>query len=243
MALKPLRFETKVDIVALTALLFSIGHIAFDIFMSSQPADIRLFAPRKIVIVFDRYGIRCNVRFSSVMTYVNNSRRGRNGLVTLESMRYSIGKDDYTQHWQMFIRSDSKKADNQEMARRRHCVKNDKDQNLYELTISDTGLASPFVVEANNGVSHETYFAPNQRNCEGNKCKFHNFIEDSEFKELIALENGQKPKSIIFTFVAKIVGYDDETASCKVTFDSEILGRLETRGWAPARCWAVEVGD
>ena len=225
-----LQVERKIDVVACLALGFSIVHIAFNIIMSFRGPHVELFPPSQIVIEHEKAANdRSYVRFAAIMAYANNTQSGYGAVIKRERLEYIIDGRSFTQQWQKFIRSDSKRIQGEE-----------------KLEIIDVDIASPFVVSSKNAISHETYFSPGTENCKSQDehCdKYRNFLEADEFMDLIALENNETENIIRFNLVAEILNEEDEVASCNVIIDENLLYWLNKKGWVAPRCWPIENED
>ena len=233
--------------MGLIALLISMGHAVIGLIIFLQWPDVKLFSPATVLINYEKFGDGiCYVRFAAVMAYLNPSRGGHNVLIKEERLEYTIDgvKDPYIQKWQKFIRSDSKETYEISNTINQDCGNGSNESRV--LDIVDVDIASPFILSAMDAAGHETYFSPSHKNCPNNSesCeKLHHFVTADKFEELTKVSEGEDYKSITFKFIAEIVGYEDEVAFCNLTVDKGVIGWLEIRGWASARCWAMENSD
>lgn len=209
-----LEVERKTDLLALTALILALAGILFQLVGYFRGAEVKLFRPEQVLIVFDAYSDGQEyVRINARMAYVNTGQPGFNATVRRESVRFGLGGVTYEQIWQDFQGFDS------------------KGKQIVPRLGSD---AKPEPVMAGSALSHETYFAPHPVRCDpSTPCEtYRNFLDWNRFVTLVARE-----KRLEFEFVGEIYGESQaKVARCSVDLDDNLIIHLTLHRWAAPVC-------
>ena len=217
-----IQIERKTDILALSAFLLSAGGIATQaglfLYVFWRGPVVEMFPPERILIrAHDLNRLEDTwVRIGSRMAYTNSGSVGYNTVLRKEIIKLEIDGKIYRQSWQSFETFDY------------------VDDTLVSVKSEP---ANPIPVVAGSALAHDTYFFPFREFCRQNdqSCdEWRNYLKFFDF-----IEEARKIDKIRFTLTAKMYGENDETTSCTILIDENVISQLEKRGWHAPSCLPV----
>jgi hypothetical protein len=206
----------KIDLVAIVALLLSIGAIFIPVLNWLKGADLRLLPPDQVFLWQVTYpGNPPEALFGTTLIYVNKGDKGYGAIVRREALHVTIAGKDFELGWDKFADfKDSKPID------------------------KGAKQAMPFPVDGRASETHETSFvawprlcaAPAQGPCDvlGNHVKWDDFI--SELRGIVQAGRHE----FEFNFTAELIDAKPITASCKIVIDKPTVDVIESsKGYSP----------
>ena len=214
-----IEIDRKTDILALTSFLLSllaIGHQALDYLAGAR---VELFPPS--VVTLTKHDYHTNGKEDSYfiveapMTYVNRGQLGYNDVVKRETVS--------------FLGPNGKKV---VLVGFQHFNSMEKEGNPDELVYTEKRGASPALIPARSGISHETRFVPFNQNCGGiPACERQNYVRFDE-----ALGFLDKQKTFELEFAAELIS-DDKPKVARCTISQLGVNELRRRGWVAHNCY------
>jgi hypothetical protein len=215
-----IQLDRKTNILALTSFLLSllaIGHQVFDYFAG---AKVELFPPS--VVTLTKHDYRTNGKedfyfiIEAPMTYANRGQVGYNDVVKRETVRFTgpNGKEVVLAGLYYFNSIE-------------------KEGSPDELVYTEQRGASPVLIPARSGISHETRFVSFNVNCGGiAECERQHFIHFDE-----ALNFLGKQEKLELQFAAELIsGSEPKVARCTLKLTQLGVSELKRKGWVALQC-------
>lgn len=214
-----IEIDRKTNILALTSFLLSllaIGHQIFDYFAG---AKVELFPPS--VVTLTKHDYHPNGKNDSYfiieapMTYANRGQVGYNDVVKRETVSFTgpSGKEVVLEGLYYFNSIE-------------------KEGNPDQLVYTEQRGASPVLIPARSGLSHETRFVPFNVDCGGvPECERQNYIRIDDILSFL-----DKREKLELQFAAELIsGSEPRVARCTLTQLG--VSELRRRGWVALNCY------
>ena len=185
-----------------------------------QGPSVSLFAPEDIQLKFhkDRHNEnRLFLRIGARMAYVNTGDQGFNMTVRRETVSFSLGKNEYVQHWQSEVQFFDK-----------------PDGGLNVKYVAEAG---PRPINAGSSLTREIYFFPEIKHCRSKQTDCDpdiNFLFKKNVLKMLSQAN-----TITFTFTSYLFEEKEpKSVSCTINVTETVRKDLKKYEWSAAPCYS-----
>lgn len=205
--------DRKADLLAVIAFLISTGGLSYDIFLAYKDPDILHFPPDQIVFHREESNGVQYLHVGARSSYLNVHQGDRNVVLNAERLLFDLGGKSYELKWQSFIDYSNKEI---------------------ELVKDNVRPATPVVIKAGEGVSHETHFAPRsfrvgaQRDAQ----RYKNFLRWEDF-----LSEFEKIKELDVRIVSEFYSLKNREVRVYVEIAPGVIYSLKENHWAAPSAW------
>jgi hypothetical protein len=222
---RPLGFliSKKIELLALAAFSIALSTLIFQIKGCMQGPEVVLFPPDQIFILKDESYSDCKprVRFGATMVYVNNGQLGNNGIIQIESIKFSIGNKKYQHNWDKFAEFNGSPG---------------------SIQINNIETAKPFTVSSGDSKSHQTFFIAWPKRCTEKDPQPCNVLENHAYWDDFISELKTRVKKgetkYLFEFETSVYNESPVRTSCIIQIDNNIIGAIEIHKQYSPTCFS-----